>query len=134
MNSETISRIRLVAFGLTGLTCLIYGGLSVLNGQPDPFHPAIPGLMGAATAIILLLTAFGGDAAGARIAWEDEGYKNDTARAAQIGYWIALFNYPVFAALLYFKLLNGSVAFAAMGTFTAAAFLLSFVYLDLKGR
>ena len=51
-----------------------------------------------------------------------------------MAYWVALLLYPIFGLLLSFGWVAPGVAFAAMGTLTGAAFLLLFVWFDLRGR
>lgn len=133
LSSNSVLNIRVVVFGLTGFVCLFYAVLALVNGRPDPFSPWIPGVFGVASAIavfVALLAAGSRNAAMAR----DEGFSHDFRRAQGVGYWIALLLYPVFGYLLTNGLVTYSVAFAAMGTLTGAAFLLLFVWFDLKGR
>lgn len=133
MTPNLLLNLRVVLFGLTGLVCLMYAVMALLTGRPDPISPWIPAAIGIGSALIIflaLLTAAPRDVGVAR----DEGFSVDVRRAQGIGYWVALSLYPVFG----FYLANGGVryevAFAAMGTLTGAAFLLPFVWFDLKGR
>ncbi len=133
MTSNGFSLLRLIMLGATGLVCLAYAILAFTMGRPDPMNPYIPGIMGG---LAFLALTVGGIAAGPQNAGaaNDEGYRNDNKRAAAFGYWVAIWLYPIFAVLMINGYVQSGVAFATMGTLTAAAFLLRFVQLDVQGR
>ncbi|MEM1301502.1 MAG: hypothetical protein AAGH17_02885, partial [Pseudomonadota bacterium] len=60
-------------------------------------------------------------------------YFSESRRAQIIGFWVAVLMYPVFGLAIGYEMISYSVAFSAMGTFTAAAFLLSFSILNARG-
>lgn len=133
LSVERLSSIRLVVLGLTGLVCALYASLALLWGNPVPFAPWVPGLCGLASAIIISLAACAAGDRTADMAF-DEGYAADNQRAQRYGYWIAVFLYPAFAVPLSLGWITWQVGFAAMGTLTAAGYLLLFVLFDLQGR
>lgn len=133
LTSENLSNIRALVLGATGLICLAYAVLALLWGRPDPFSSWIPGLAGFMSAAIISIAALTAGRKNTERA-ADEGYRADNHRAQRISYWIALLLYPVFALFLANGLIDWSVAFAAMGTLTGAAFLLLFVFFDMRGR
>jgi len=133
LSSDNLSNIRVFVLGITGLTCLTYAVLALLLGRADPMPWWIPGIAGVGSALVISIAAF---AAGKRNTQQaiDEGYFADTHKAQRLAFWIALFLYPLFGILLANDAVNFQVAFAAMGTLTGAAFLLLFVWFDIKGR
>ncbi len=133
LSANSLLNIRVAAFGLTGLVCLLYAAMAILTGRPDPISPWIPaafGIVSAASVLVALMSAGKRSATMAR----DEGFSDDFRRAQGVGYWVALLLYPVFGFFLSSGGVEYHVAFAAMGTLTGAAFLLPFVWFDLKGR
>ena len=133
MTSEKLSLIRTGMFAVTGLVCAAYAGMAILGNTPNPFGPWIPGVLGFGTGVMILLATL---AAGRKATAQamDEGYRADSQRAQQVGYWVALWMYPVFAVFLWQELLDWPTAFAAMGTLTGAAYLLPAVWFELRGR
>ena len=133
LTTESFSNIRTFVLGTTGIICLVYACLALFHGRPDPIPFWIPGLSGFFSAIIIAIAAvIAGRKNTSRAI--DEGYFADTYKAQRISYWIALFLYPAFGILLANDWVIWSVAFAAMGTLTGAAFLLLFVWFDFQGR
>lgn len=133
LSSEKLSDIRVAVLGLTGLICLVYACLALFFGDPDPMPFWIPGLAGLASAAIITIAARAAGRKNTRRA-VDEGYFADSHMAQRMAYWVALLLYPIFGLLLSFGWVAPGVAFAAMGTLTGAAFLLLFVWFDLRGR
>lgn len=133
LTSDSLANIRTFVLGGTGIICLVYACMALLLGRPDPMPFWIPGLAGLCSGIIITLAA---RAAGPRNTEQavDEGYLADTHRAQRFAYWVSLLLYPVFGLLLMQGWVSWSVAFAAMGTLTGAAYLLLFVWFDLQGR
>ena len=123
ISSEGFGRGRSILLGLTGLSCLFYAVLAVIQNRPDPFWWFVPGALGALAAVLTwVLAAFAGRA-NARMA-SDELYEMVTHRAQRHGFWIAIALYPLAALGVIFLGLGWDTVFAAMGTSTAAAYLL----------
>ncbi len=133
LSANSVLNIRVIVFGLTGLVCLLYAVLALVYGRPDPFSPWIPGIFGVVSAVVVMVALFTAGPRNAAMA-RDEGFSHDFSRAQGVGYWIALLLYPVFGYFLAYGWVTYAVAFAAMGTFTGASFLLLFVWFDLQGR
>lgn len=133
LSASLLSNIRVIVLGLTGLVCLLYAVLALLSGSPDPISPWIPGIFGVGSAAIIVIAFLFAGSHNAEMA-SDEGFFSDYNKAIGTGYWTALFLYPVFAVALFNGWVSYPVAFAAMGTLTAAAYLLPFVLFDLRGR
>ena len=119
--------------GTTGAVTFAYAILALFYQTPSPFAVWLPGAFAVASVITLGLVGFilGNDRGGAAL---DEGYQHDRRRAESTSYWVALWLYPLFGFLLFQGVVSWPVAFAAMGCFTGSAYLLSFVYFDLRGR
>lgn len=132
MTSDGLVRVRGGLMGFAGVVCLIYGVLALVTGQPDPMHPAIPGMAGLAAAVAIFL-AFGRASAGTRKQATDEVFQMEMNAAVTVGFWVAILLYPMFAPFLMGGLITFEVAFAAMGTLTAAAYLLTFAFQTLRG-
>ena len=132
-NADTISTLRRCLLGATGVLTLSYGVLALAQNDPQPMSPWLPGAFGVGSAVLIGLSALIAGRKAAEIA-TDESYVADRSRAAQIAFWIALFLYPAFAVPLINGIVDWPAAFAAMGTFTGASFLLLFVWFDLRGR
>ncbi|PIE13882.1 MAG: hypothetical protein CSA70_03985 [Rhodobacterales bacterium] len=93
----------------------------------------VPALCGLTSAAAITLAAQNADKRAIRMAM-DEGHAAETRAAQATAYWIALLLYPVFALPLARGWITPQTGFAAMGTLTGAAFLLLFVWHDLRGR
>lgn len=132
MSATLLSRIRLIALAATGLVCLAYGVSAMILGRPDPFPSWIPVAFGGGSALLIFLSAFAAGNRNAEIA-TDELYFAESHRAQIFGFWVALMMYPVFGVALGSGWIAYPVAFAAMGTLSAAAFLLSFSILNARG-
>ena len=132
MTSDMLIRYRAVFMGGAGLVCLCYGVLALITGQPDPIWRFFPGLAGiGATAVIF--TLFSKATEGSRRQAMDEVYRMENGQALAIGFWTAILCYPVFAPFLAWGWVAYPVAYAAMGTLTAAAYLISFAIVSLRG-
>jgi hypothetical protein len=128
LNTENLSRLRAAVLGLTGVCCLVYAGLVLATGRPDPVYAFLPATFGILAAIIVTIAfvlARPNQVSGAK----DELFRVENARALAFGYWVAVLLYPVFALVLAFGWLSYPAAFAAMGTLTGAAYLLPFAVL-----
>jgi len=133
LTSDSLSTFRRIMFAITGLTCLAYAVLALLQMRPDPFPFWIPGILGLISAALIFALA---SAAGRKSAQQafDEGYIMDKRRAEAHAFWIALMLYPIFGVLMAMGAVALPTAFAAMGTLTGAAYLLLFTYYDAMGR
>lgn len=133
MSSYTLILTRSISMGFAGGICGLYAVLVLLQGRPDPMPGWIPGLAGIAAAVAIWISvgASNKKAVGATF---DEGYRADDALAQRLGFWVAVWLYPVFAIPLFLEWITWPSAFAAMGTLTAASYLLGSVWLDLRWR
>ena len=120
-------------FAITGLTCLAYAVLALLQMRPDPFPFWIPGILGLISAALIFALATAAGRKNAQQAF-DEGCIMDKRRAEAHAFWIALMLYPIFGFLMAMGAVALPTAFAAMGTLTGAAYLLLFTYYDAMGR
>ena len=132
MTANTLGWIRIAVFGFAGLVCASYSVLVLLTGTPNPISPWLPGVSGVAAAIIIWLSAIVAGRREASIA-HDELYKLEWGFAIRLSYWFAIVLYPLFGVLMALGLVSSESAFAAMGTATGAAPLLSFCIINLRG-
>ena len=132
ISTDTLSTFRRIMFANTGLTCLAYAGLALVQMRPDPFPLWIPGILGLISAALIFALAA---AAGRNTAQQafDEGYIMDKRRAEAQAFWVALMLYPIFGLFMATGAVALPTAFAAMGTLTGAAYLLLFTYHDALG-
>lgn len=133
ISTDTLSTFRRIMFAITGLTCLAYAGLALVQMRPDPFPFWIPGILGLISAALIFALAA---AAGRYTAQQtfDEGYIMDKRRAEAQAFWVALMLYPIFGLFMATGAVALPTAFAAMGTLTGAAYLLLFTYPDALER
>ena len=131
--TRTLYLTRSLGMGAAGLLCLGYAIAALATGRPDPVPFWLPGVLGGLAWLAVSLVAARASAA-ARAAAFDEGYRHDDTRAQQLGFWVAIWLYPLFGVLLYVDAVTWPVAFAAMGTLTAATYLLGVVWFDSRGR
>ena len=110
--SDSLSTFRRIMFAITGLTCLAYAVLALLQMRPDPFPFWIPGILGLISAALIFALAA---AAGRKNAQQtfDEGYIMDKRRAEAHAFWIALMLYPIFGVLMATGAVSLPAAFAA---------------------
>ncbi len=132
MNAEGLVRVRGVLMGFAGLVCLAYGGLAIVTGRPDPMPAFIPGVAGIAASIAIYL-AFWQAGAASRKAASDEMFAMEMNGAVKVGFWFGICMFPAFAPFLIWELTTFEVAFAAIGTLMAAAYLLTFAVSTLRG-
>lgn len=133
LTTTSLSIIRMSLLGLAGLVSLTYAALAIILQTPAPMPFWIPGTIGVLAALGIALSMLMAGKARAEQA-VDEAYVHDNLRSFRFSYWFALALYPAFAGPLMLELVSWHVAYAAMGTLTAAGYLLSFVWFDLKGR
>ena len=132
LNSDSLSSFRRIMFAITGLTCLAYAALALLQVRPDPFPFWIPGILGIiSAALIFALAAVGRKNAKQAFV---EGYIMDKRRAQAHAFWIAMIFLPLFVLFMATRTVALPTAFAAMGTLAGAAYLLLFTYYDAMGR
>ena len=132
MSGEGLVKIRGWLMGFAGVVCLAYGVLAILTGRPDPMPQFIPGAAGVAAAVAIYL-AFWQAGAASRKAASDEMFTQEMNGAIKVGFWVGIFLYPAFAPFLIAGMTTFEVAFAAMGTLMAAAYLLTFAVSTLRG-
>lgn len=53
LTSDSLSTFRRIMFAITGLTCLAYAALALLQMRPDPFPFWIPGILGLISAALI---------------------------------------------------------------------------------
>jgi hypothetical protein len=133
ITSDFIATARSVLFGLTGAACLAYGVLAVGMGRPDPIPFWIPGAFGMLSAIVLTLSSMAAGERRADQAW-DEGYMADTRRAASLAFWSVMVLFPLSGVGMAIGLIEISTAFAAVGSLSAAVYLLLMTWFDLRAR
>ena len=132
LTSDSLSSFRRIMFAITGLTCLAYAALALLQVRPDPFPFWIPGILGIiSAALIFALAAVGHKNAKQAFV---EGYIMDKRRAQAHAFWIAMIFLPIFGIFMATGTVALPTAFAAMGTLAGAAYLLLFTYYDAMGR
>ena len=132
MTADTLARIRIFVFGLAGLICAAYSLVAVATNTPDPISPWLPAVSGGVAALVMWSSAFSAGRRVAEIA-HDELYKVEWGRALTVSYWFALALYPLFGVLMALGGVSPLTAFAAMGTATGAAPMLSFCIINLRG-
>lgn len=132
MNADTLARIRILVFGLAGLICISYSFMAVASNTPNPISVWLPGVSGLAAALVMWTSSWLAGRRAAGIA-HDELYKLEWGRAVKFSYWFAIALYPLFGLFMYLGSISSSTAFAAMGTATGAAPLLSFCFINLRG-
>ena len=60
LTSDSLSSFRRIMFAITGLTCLVYAALALLQVRPDPFPFWIPGILGIISAALIFALAAAG--------------------------------------------------------------------------
>ena len=132
LTSDSLSSFRRIMFAITGLTCLAYAALALLQVRPDPFPFWIPGILGIiSAALIFALAAVGRKNAKQAFV---EGYIMDKRRAQAHAFWIAMIFLPIFGIFMATGTVALPTAFEAMVTLAGAAYLLLFTYYDAMGR
>ena len=133
LTSDSLSSFRRIMFAITGLTCLAYAVLALLQMRPDPFPFWIPGILGLISEVLIFAMAAAAGRKSAQQAF-DEGYIMDKSCAEAHAFWVVLMLYPIFGVLMATGAVALPTAFAAMGTLTGAAYPLLFTYYDAMGR
>jgi hypothetical protein len=127
--SSALSNVRAIAFGAAGTVCAIYAFATLLVADPGQLPHWAPLIAGCLAALTLFAASF---AAGPRIisASFDEGYQNDRRSAAVAGFWSAL----SIGTTLWLGNIGGESQLAITLTGASAVFLLTHVFLEIKGR
>ncbi|MCF6231715.1 MAG: hypothetical protein L3J36_01240 [Rhodobacteraceae bacterium] len=133
MTVEKLQTIRRWVFLIIGLTCLLYAGIYLVLGMSDILNPFLPGVIGLAGGLILVIASLIGGHSVAEAVF-DEMSRAEWGRALRFGYWWALALYPVFGLLLWRGLVDQTQAFAVMGTLTGGVPLLYYCWLDMRGQ
>jgi hypothetical protein len=131
MNTETLSKIRIVVFGLAGLVCASYSVLALMGNTPRPFSPWLPGASGFAAGLVMWLSAI---SAGPRVAGmaHDELFWVEWGQAVKFSYWLSIALYPLFGIFMALGWIEPSTSIAAMGTAAGAAPMLAYCILNLR--
>ncbi|MCB1405512.1 MAG: hypothetical protein KDK01_04430 [Rhodobacteraceae bacterium] len=133
MTVESLSLIRVLSLGVTGLSCLGYAVMALATGVPDPVGWYWPGALGVGAALVITVASLIGGRRAARMA-TDELYRAVTQRAERQAYWLSLAMFAVVATVCARGLVPWDAGFAAFGCLMGAAFLLLFVWHDLRMR
>lgn len=133
MTALQLSLLRCAAMGSAGLVLLLYAVLALASGRPDPMPIWT---VFAAGVLAWIAIAGGALVAGRKNTAQafDEGYDAGALLAQRIGFWTAIWLYPVFTGLLWANFADWAVSFAAMGCLTAASYLISAAWLDFRGQ
>ncbi len=133
MTSHALFLTRSLSMALAGVICALYAILVVVQGRPDPLPFWIPSVVGVAAALAIWASVGASRPKVVNAAF-DEGYRADSVLAERMGFWVAIALHPIFGAQLYMDWISWPSAFAAMGTLTAATYLLGSAILDFRGR
>lgn len=130
---ETMATVRLVALGITGLACVTYAALALVADRPDPVGWYWPGLAGvlATLAITFSAVAAGRQQAGTAT---DELYRAVNHRAQRQAYWLSMALFVALAVAAAQGWVSPRTALAVLGCLMGAAYLLLFVWHDLRTR
>lgn len=131
--SELISRLRTVFLGLTGLACVAYALGVVLTGRPDPVAWYIPGALGLFSAFAIMAVSLWAGQGPARAA-TDELYVAVRRRAEGQAYWLSMALFVAVAVASRMGLIALREGFVVLGCLMGGAFLLLFVWHDLRMR
>ncbi|MEO0390519.1 MAG: hypothetical protein AAF218_06210 [Pseudomonadota bacterium] len=131
VTADGLARLRLVLLGLTGLSCLMFSILALVQARPDPFFWWFPGGLGVVSAAALFASSWMAGEAQADMAY-DELNADNQRRAAAWAYWVSLALFAPMAVSNIYGLLPAPALIAAFGTAMGAAYLLRFVWLDVR--
>lgn len=129
LSSDTLSGIKTLCLGASGLICSGYAVGAFLLETPQDLPDWLPLLAGGLAALVIFVTAA---LAGPRNtnAALDESYRQDRQTAAAMGFWAAL----GMGLFLWLSGLGNGMDLAITLTSSAAVFLLVQVWLEVKGR
>lgn len=133
VTSETFSTIRTVLLGLTGLACLGYALAALVMGRPDPVGWYWPASIGSMAGLLIALAALAAGRAKAGQATDDL-YHEVNGRAQRQAYWLSMLVFAVLAVSAAQGWVAHRTAMAALGCLMGAAYLLLFVWHDLRLR
>lgn len=131
--AQNFSTLRTVLLGFTGLTCLLYAALALMQNRPDPMGWWVPGAIGATAAVLIFIAAFVIGNRAARMA-TDELYHAVNHRAQRHAYWASLGVFIPIAVLAKREVIAWDTGFAVLGTMMGASYLLLFVLYELRMR
>ena len=131
--SERIAAVRTALLGLTGLACVAYALAVIVTGQPNPVPWYLPGALGAMSALAIAAVALVSGRAAAEAA-TDELYRLVRDRAARGAYWLSMALFVAVVLAARFGLIGWREGFVVLGCLMGAAFLLLFVWHDLRLR
>ena len=123
--------IRNLCLMITGLTCLLFATLTLINGSPSPLSSLTPPIVGMIAFIMIYFTYLFGGAKVSQIIW-DELSKHEWARAVKFGYWFAVLLYPIFTFLILNKVVAYPQALASMAALTGGIPLLYFCFINWR--
>lgn len=133
MTADGLSLIRTTALGLTGLGCVAYAVAALVLGRPDPVAWYWPSALGMASGGVITAAAMLAGRSQARAA-TDELHRSVSHRAERQAYWLSLALFAGAAVLGAKGWVPWDAAVAALGCSMGAAFLLLFVWHDLRMR
>ncbi len=133
MSAKSLMLLRNTFFSALGVILASYGVMVLASGRPDPFWPLAPALAGVITALVVSLGVWLAGRKTAAVAF-DEYSRHEWHSSLRLGFWVAIWLYPLFAVLLVNNIVDYPQAFAAMGTLAAATPFLSFFAKWVGGR
>jgi len=133
MTEEGIARIRILSLGFTGVCCAAYAIAVLVTGRPDPVAWWWPGFAGVISLGLITAAAVMGGKRAAEAA-TDELYRAVNHRAERHAYWVSMALFVVIAILCVQGFVPWRAGFAALGCLMGAAYLLLFVWYDLRMR
>ena len=84
LTSDSLSTFRRIMFAITGLTCLAYAVLALLQMRPDPFPFWIPGILGLISAALIFALAAAAGRKNAQQAFDESYIMDKTRRGAYV--------------------------------------------------
>lgn len=129
--ARNFSILRSLLLGLTGLSCVTYALLAVLQGRPDPVGWWIPGAVGACAAALIFLAAVMVGRRATQIAM-DELHILVNQRAQRHAYWVCLGLFVGVILLAKTGIVDWNTGFAVLGTLMGASYPLLFVFYEWR--
>jgi len=133
VKAHHISSARLGLLAITGLACFAYAALALAQNRPDPFYWWVPGLAGVVSSVLIFALAFAAGRRESRMAM-DELYRQTSQRAAAQAYWVSLGLFVLAVGLINWVGLDAGAVMASLGTSMGAAYLMLFVFHDLRAN
>ncbi|MEP4195724.1 MAG: hypothetical protein ABJL99_08835 [Aliishimia sp.] len=131
--SEKIAMLRSVLLGLTGLVCVSYAVLAIVQGRPDPMPWFVPGVLGILSGIIIS-ASFARAGPKAIRAATDELHREVNSKAQRHAYWVSLALFVVVSVLSGTAAFDRDTGFAVLGTLMGSSYLLLFVLHEWRMR